>query len=289
MTMNLKEGSRCVVNRNEDLATIDLDGDVSLAEKEVVVLSTTVMILTVVDFDGNGSLAEKEQTILLEQKRWSISCHWIVKERLVEIAAAAGFAADERAVECCRREGVVGRRVDLAIVSIGCFVFDRSVRPSLMQSGNLSVDAEEATVGRGCWRRDRGRRRNNRGAAVSATTTRAAARALSRGAAGEEGELSAEKVATMAGAGEEEIVVATARQRRSKDRAVGAAPFSCKKKIMVRAGAVNSDAKWRRLWWQRRTQGRKRPLRLGLSAVVVAAEARLRQKDEDEGSGYHNG
>ncbi|RRT38042.1 hypothetical protein B296_00033254 [Ensete ventricosum] len=71
MTMNLKEGSCCVVNRNEDLIAIDFDGDVSLAEKEAFVLSTTVKILTVVDFDGNGSLAEKEQTILLEQVRKS--------------------------------------------------------------------------------------------------------------------------------------------------------------------------------------------------------------------------
>ncbi|RWW28668.1 hypothetical protein GW17_00006840 [Ensete ventricosum] len=60
-------------------------------------------------------------------------------------------------------------------------------------------------------------------------------------------------------------------------------------KIMVRACAVDSNAEWRRLWWQRRTQGRKRPLRLGRSTVVVAVEARLRQKEEDEGSDYHGG
>ncbi|RRT42602.1 hypothetical protein B296_00021141 [Ensete ventricosum] len=42
MTMNLKEGSRCVVNRGEDLTMIDFDDDVSLAEKKVVVLSTVV-------------------------------------------------------------------------------------------------------------------------------------------------------------------------------------------------------------------------------------------------------
>ncbi|RRT77728.1 hypothetical protein B296_00008256 [Ensete ventricosum] len=39
MTMNLKEGSRYVVNRDEDLMTVDFDGDVSLDEKEVIVLS----------------------------------------------------------------------------------------------------------------------------------------------------------------------------------------------------------------------------------------------------------
>ncbi|RWW61152.1 hypothetical protein BHE74_00031802 [Ensete ventricosum] len=40
MTMNLKEGSRCAVNHNEDLTAIDFDDDVSLAEKEVIMLST---------------------------------------------------------------------------------------------------------------------------------------------------------------------------------------------------------------------------------------------------------
>ncbi|RWV80233.1 hypothetical protein GW17_00058531 [Ensete ventricosum] len=112
MIMNLKERSHCVVNRNEDLTTIDFDGDVSLTEKEAVVLSITVKILTTIDFDGNGSLAEKEQTILLEQN------------------AAEGWSPEDSAESATK--GVVGRRVDLAMVSIGCFVFDRSVRPSLM-------------------------------------------------------------------------------------------------------------------------------------------------------------
>ncbi|RRT54058.1 hypothetical protein B296_00041973 [Ensete ventricosum] len=73
MIMNLKQGSRYVVNRNEDLTTIDFDGDVSLTKKEVVVLSITMKILTTVDFDGNGSLAEKEQMILLEQIEHKLS------------------------------------------------------------------------------------------------------------------------------------------------------------------------------------------------------------------------
>ncbi|RWW63293.1 hypothetical protein BHE74_00029539 [Ensete ventricosum] len=42
ISMNLKEGGRCVVNRDEDLTVVDFDGDVSLAEKEAAVLSTAV-------------------------------------------------------------------------------------------------------------------------------------------------------------------------------------------------------------------------------------------------------
>ncbi|RWV79964.1 hypothetical protein GW17_00058834 [Ensete ventricosum] len=63
-----------------------------------------------------------------------------MKERLVEIIAAASFAADERqnaaegwspedSVESTR-EGVDGRRADPMTVSIGCSVSDRSIRPS---------------------------------------------------------------------------------------------------------------------------------------------------------------
>ncbi|RRT50996.1 hypothetical protein B296_00028707 [Ensete ventricosum] len=152
------------------------------------------------------------------------------------------------------REGMVGQRATLAIVSICCSVFDHSVRPSSLQSGRerLQSPAEQ-----------------RRGAVVAAATTRAAARAMSGGAAGEEGELSAKK-------------------RRLKDRAVGAASFSYRKKIMVGVGAVDSDVEWRRLRWQRRMQGRKRPLRLGRSATVVAVEALLWQKEEDESNDYHD-
>ncbi|RWW50925.1 hypothetical protein BHE74_00042769 [Ensete ventricosum] len=39
MSMNLKEGGRCVVNHNEDLTTVDFGGNVSLAEKEATVLA----------------------------------------------------------------------------------------------------------------------------------------------------------------------------------------------------------------------------------------------------------
>ncbi|RRT35801.1 hypothetical protein B296_00033918 [Ensete ventricosum] len=59
MSMNLKEGGRCVVNRDKDLTAVDFDSNVSLAEKEVVVLS-----IATVDFGGNVSLAEKEVAVL---------------------------------------------------------------------------------------------------------------------------------------------------------------------------------------------------------------------------------
>ncbi|RRT73349.1 hypothetical protein B296_00013412 [Ensete ventricosum] len=116
MIMNLKDGSRCIVNRNEDLTAIDFDDDVSLAENEVVVLSTAVNILTSVDFDGNDMVERG---------------HWLLQQQ--------------------------------------------------------------------------------RGVAIAAATTRAVARAVSKGAAGEEGELSVEKVAMATGAGEEEIAEATAK------------------------------------------------------------------------------
>ncbi|RWV82811.1 hypothetical protein GW17_00055655 [Ensete ventricosum] len=38
MIMNLKKGSRCVINRDEDLTMVDFDSDVSLAEKELTIL-----------------------------------------------------------------------------------------------------------------------------------------------------------------------------------------------------------------------------------------------------------
>ncbi|RWV94510.1 hypothetical protein GW17_00042946 [Ensete ventricosum] len=191
------------------LMTIDFDGDINLAEKEVV-LSIAVKILTTVDFDGDGSLAEKEQMILLEQ-----------------------------------------------------------------------------------WPRSPAEHR--RGAVVAAATTRAATRAVS-GVAGEEGELSAEKVVTMAGVGEEESgdnnkgcsKEGKLLARRLKDRAVGVALFSYRKKIMVGVGAVDSDVEWRRLRWQRRTQGRKRPLRLGRSAAVADDRSRC-NIDDWQPLGYGRG
>ncbi|RZR70742.1 hypothetical protein BHM03_00001253 [Ensete ventricosum] len=42
MSMNLKEGGYCVVNRDEDLTAVDFESDVSLVEKEAAVLSTRV-------------------------------------------------------------------------------------------------------------------------------------------------------------------------------------------------------------------------------------------------------
>ncbi|RWV82380.1 hypothetical protein GW17_00056125 [Ensete ventricosum] len=52
MSMNLKEGGRCVVNRDEDMVAIDFDGDVSLAEKEATVLAEEQMILTGAKFNS---------------------------------------------------------------------------------------------------------------------------------------------------------------------------------------------------------------------------------------------
>ncbi|RZR82778.1 hypothetical protein BHM03_00009262 [Ensete ventricosum] len=167
------------------------------------------------------------------------------------------------------REGMVGQRATSATVSIGCSIFDRSVRPSLMQSGRERPLAQ----------RPRSPAEHRRGAVVAAATTRAATRAVS-GVAGEEGELSAEKVVTMAGVGEEE----------SGDNNKG-----CSKegkllaKIMVGVGAVDSDVEWRRLRWQRRTQGRKRLLRLGRSATVVADDRSRCGIDDWQPLGYGRG
>ncbi|RWW09875.1 hypothetical protein GW17_00026612 [Ensete ventricosum] len=58
MSMNLKEGGHYVVNHDEDLMAVDFGDNVSLAEKEAVVLSTME-----VDFGNNVSLAEKEATV----------------------------------------------------------------------------------------------------------------------------------------------------------------------------------------------------------------------------------
>ncbi|RWW47743.1 hypothetical protein BHE74_00046235 [Ensete ventricosum] len=44
MSMNLKEGGRCVVNRDEDMVAVDFGDDVSLAEKEAAVLSIAMKI-----------------------------------------------------------------------------------------------------------------------------------------------------------------------------------------------------------------------------------------------------
>ncbi|RWW61255.1 hypothetical protein BHE74_00031709 [Ensete ventricosum] len=70
MTTNLKEVFCFVVNRDKDLMTIDFDDDVSLAEKEVIVLSIALRRdryivnrgegLMAVDFDDHVSLTEKE-------------------------------------------------------------------------------------------------------------------------------------------------------------------------------------------------------------------------------------
>ncbi|RWW86247.1 hypothetical protein BHE74_00004985 [Ensete ventricosum] len=143
-----------------------------------------------------------------QQKRWSISYRWTAKERLVKIAAAAGFTADEHATEGwspedfaeSAREGVVGRRADPAA-------------------------------------------------------------AVSRGAAGEEGELSAEKVTIVAGIGEEEIATtttrATARKARCwrlKEKATAVASEGCDCNFW-RRGKGRGGRRTERWEWCRRRGG----------------------------------
>ncbi|RZS09175.1 hypothetical protein BHM03_00040226 [Ensete ventricosum] len=78
MTTNLKEVFCFVVNRDKDMMTIDFDDDVSLAEKEAVVLSTALRRdryivnrgegLMAVDFDDHVSLTEKEGALAGEEE-----------------------------------------------------------------------------------------------------------------------------------------------------------------------------------------------------------------------------
>ncbi|RRT49198.1 hypothetical protein B296_00025676 [Ensete ventricosum] len=164
MTMNLKEGSRCAANRNEDLTAIDFDDDVSLAETEVIMLSTAMKILTSIDFEGDVNLKEGDCYVVNYDECLTVvdfggSVILAEKRPLFEIVATTGFAVDEHVAE--------------------------------------GWSPEDST--------------NSRGAAVAAATTRATARAVSRGVVGEEGELSVEKVAMVAGAGEEEIATTAAR------------------------------------------------------------------------------
>ncbi|RZR74471.1 hypothetical protein BHM03_00037283 [Ensete ventricosum] len=63
MTMNLKEGSHCVVNRGEDLTAIDFNGDVSLVETKVIVLSTAWLEAIAAVEDSAGS-----DRMLMEEK-----------------------------------------------------------------------------------------------------------------------------------------------------------------------------------------------------------------------------
>ncbi|RRT73504.1 hypothetical protein B296_00024729 [Ensete ventricosum] len=163
MPMNLKEGDRYVVNYSEGLTAVDFDDHVSLVEKESASMAGMV---------GRGDLARDKHN---------------------RKDAAAGFATDERETDCCRRVGPRGlRRISkgrsgwLEIRSddskhrLLCFrsqcltEFDAEMRRDLALGKrlhrsrvaasrgshnrwkSLSVDAEEATVGRG-----RSLRRNN--------------------------------------------------------------------------------------------------------------------------------
>ncbi|RWW88669.1 hypothetical protein BHE74_00002446 [Ensete ventricosum] len=107
MTMNLKDGSRCIINRNEDLIAIDFDDDVSLAENEVVVLSTAVKILTSVDFDGNGSSSGRERS--LAQRSRSLA----EQRRGVAVAVAT-----TRAVVRAVSKGAIGEEGELSVEKV---------------------------------------------------------------------------------------------------------------------------------------------------------------------------
>ncbi|RRT63863.1 hypothetical protein B296_00028537 [Ensete ventricosum] len=88
MSINLKEGGSCVVNRGEDLTAVDFDSDVNLAEKEQTILLEPNLEpmsmnmkegyryvvnhdegLTAVDFDSNVSLVEEWMITLEPQVR----------------------------------------------------------------------------------------------------------------------------------------------------------------------------------------------------------------------------
>ncbi|RRT59669.1 hypothetical protein B296_00033127 [Ensete ventricosum] len=118
-------------------------------------------------YGGGDTEAEKKRrsdTRHAQQNRWSISCRWTAKERLVKIAAVAGFAADERTTERCRRVEPRGfRRISKgrsgwseSRYGNGAYT-DRGLQQheAITTGGNLSVDVEEAAVGRGRWRRGR--------------------------------------------------------------------------------------------------------------------------------------
>ncbi|RWW44559.1 hypothetical protein BHE74_00049692 [Ensete ventricosum] len=59
MTMNLKERSRCVVNRGEDLTAVDFNNDVQLSWEGSCCVVNCGENLTAVDFDGNVSLTKQ--------------------------------------------------------------------------------------------------------------------------------------------------------------------------------------------------------------------------------------
>ncbi|RZS28755.1 hypothetical protein BHM03_00062393 [Ensete ventricosum] len=69
----MKKGSRCVINRNEDLMAIDFNNDIVLVEKEIVVLSIAYEIgmkssdISYISWrrkqeDGRGAIAGKRRT-----------------------------------------------------------------------------------------------------------------------------------------------------------------------------------------------------------------------------------
>ncbi|RWW28104.1 hypothetical protein GW17_00007435 [Ensete ventricosum] len=75
MIINPNEGSRCVVNRSEDMTAVDFDNDVNLVEKEVIVLSTVQL-----------------------RASWQISKRLIERDRTLQKAAEAAGQQQEGAV-----------------------------------------------------------------------------------------------------------------------------------------------------------------------------------------------
>ncbi|RRT83013.1 hypothetical protein B296_00018115 [Ensete ventricosum] len=95
MTMNLKEGSRCGVNRDEDLTTVDFDGDVSLAEKE------TIIRLEATAAAAGGHCWEGKERLVGDQ---------IISRSSGEVGRAASAARPLPAWNLARRGDVSRRR-----------------------------------------------------------------------------------------------------------------------------------------------------------------------------------
>ncbi|RRT42772.1 hypothetical protein B296_00018656 [Ensete ventricosum] len=71
MSMNLKEGGRCVVNRGEGLMTIDFGGHVSLAEKKGAGMA------------GRGGLARGKHSSMDEAKSISCSVYIALRKKML--------------------------------------------------------------------------------------------------------------------------------------------------------------------------------------------------------------
>ncbi|RWW43952.1 hypothetical protein BHE74_00050333 [Ensete ventricosum] len=110
ISMNLKEGGCCVVNRDEDLTAVDFESDVSLVEKEAAVLST-------------GAPQEKESSSRWLLLKWNTS----VSYRRVEPGGLHGIDNDMEKKRgwwggaCGVIEGSIGGRDDRATAGGSCW------------------------------------------------------------------------------------------------------------------------------------------------------------------------